>query len=491
LIANKFMKTILLCILLSVSIIQHSKAQQQDSTAVVWGLKECVDYALSSNLTLARGENAVKLAEQDYRQSLYSTLPTLNGGVQYGWNWGRSLNPVTYEYTNQELNSVNPFLNSQFNLFNGLRTQYTIKQNQHWLLASEQDLAKTKNDVMLNITVLYLNVILNREQLENARFQFESSKTQLERVKKQVAAGSLARSEELNLDAQVATNETNMIQRENAVNLTLLQLKQALQIPASQSFDIVEIEVSVEDLLIENSRDEIYQIARQTMPEIKSAQLKVKSSEFAVKAARGNYYPRLGVSASMNSNYSSASDGEHFISDGGSPTQAPQEIGFVEGTNQKVYRMVTIPSGTLESSWGKRDQLEDNIYKSLGIQLSIPIFNGMQTRTSVQRSLISKQNTIIAEKEAQNTLREGVENAYNNALAAAKTYNASLRLVTAREEAFRMMTQRYNAGSANSFEYQVSQNDYFQAQSDLTRAKYDFIFRKKLLDFYLGKPLGY
>lgn len=486
------MKTLFLSILLSASIVQISGAQQQDSASVkAWDLKECIDYALSNNLTLARGENNVKLSEIDYRQSLYSTLPSVNAGAQYGWNWGRSLNPVTYEYTNQELNSINPFLNGQVNVFNGLRTQYTIKQNQHALLASEQDLLKTKNDVMLNITTFYLNVILNKEQLANARFQFESSKTQLERVKKQVAAGSLARSEELNLEAQVATNETAVIQRENAVNLTLLQLKQALQIPASEPFDVVEIQISVEDLMIENSRDEIYQIARQNMPEVRSATLKVKSSDYAVKAARGNYYPRLSVSASMNSNYSSASDGERFVSDGGTPTQQQQEIGFVDGTNQKVFRMVSVPSGTIEDSWGKRDQLQDNIYKSLGVSLNIPIFNGMQTRSTVQRSIINKQNTIIAEKEVQNTLRQNVENAYNDALAASKTYNASLRLVTAREEAFRMMTQRYNAGSANSFEYQVSQNDYFQAQSDLTRAKYDFIFRKKLLDFYLGKPLGF
>jgi outer membrane protein len=486
------MKKILLYILLSVSIAYTSNAQQQDSsTTRPWGLKECIEYAIANNLTVARGVNTVKTAELDYQQSLYNTLPNINGGISYGWNWGRSVNPVTYEYTNQELNSINPFISSSLNLINGLRTQYLIRQNQNSLLATEQDLLKTKNDVMVNITSLYLTVIFNKEQLQNARYQLQSSQVQLERVKKQVAAGSLSRSEELNLEAQAATNETNVIQRENALNLSLLQLKQALQIPASEKFDIIQIEIDVEDLVLENTRDEIFDIAKQNMPETKAANLKVRSSEYAVKAARGSYYPRLSLNGSMNTNYSSASDGPHFVSDGGEPSQSTEPIGFVEGTNQQVLRVVSIPSGTMESSWKKQDQLQDNVYKSLGFQLNIPIFNNMQTRTAVQRTLIIKQNSVIAEKEVLNTLRQNVENAYNDALAASKTYNASLRLVTAREEAFRMMTQRYSAGSANSFEYQVSQNDYFQAQTDLTRAKYDFIFRKKLLDFYLGKPLAY
>lgn len=484
------MKTLYLSILLSVSMFQISKAQQQDSTAVrAWDLKECIDYAIANNLTIARGANSVAIAEIDYRQSRYTALPTINGGVAYGWNWGRSVNPVTYEYTNQELNSINPFVQGSMPLFTGLRNHYTIRQNQHSLLATEQDLAKTKNDVMLNITTLYLNVILNREQLENAKFQFESSKTQLDRVKRQVAAGALARSEELNLEAQVATNETNVIQRENAVNLTLLQLKQALQIPASEPFDVVTIELSIEDLVIENTRDEVYQIARQNMPEVKSAALRVESAEYAVKATRGSYYPRLTLNGSVNSNYSSASATNHFFSDGG---RVPYQdtVGIVAPTGDYVVRQVEVPTGTI-GDWGRRQQLQDNIYRSLSFNLTIPIFNGLQTRSAVQRSRIQSQNALIAEKETQNTLRQNVESAYNDALAAAKTYNASLRLVTAREEAFRMMTQRYGAGSANSFEYQVSQNDFFQAQSDLTRAKYDFIFRKKLLDFYLGKPIGY
>jgi outer membrane protein len=320
-----------------------------------------------------------------------------------------------------------------------------------------------------------------------------SSTAQLDRVKKQVAAGGLARSEELNLAAQNATNEVNVTNQENALALSILQLKQALQLPASTPFDVELIDLEVQDLVLDQSRDEIYDIARQTMPEIRSANLRVESSYYAVKAAKGSLFPRLTLGGSINSNYSSASNGRRFISDGGEPSVFTPQIGILQGTNTPVYAVepVSQPSGHFVDSYNYSDQLKDNVYRSLGFTLSVLIFNNMQARYSVRRSQINRGIAEISAKETENTLRQNVETAFNNAIAASKTYNSSLQQVAAREEAFRMMEQRMNAGAANSFEYQISQNDLFRAKSDLTRAKYDFIFRKKVLDFYQGKPFEY
>jgi outer membrane protein len=487
------MKTKLLLLLLFVAAATTVTHAQTDSAQTrVWDLKECVEYALKNNLVIKRGESSVRNSEIDLNQSKFSLAPSVNGSVSYGFNWGRTVDPVTYEYTTQELRSMNPSLNSSVILFNGLRNQNSIKQYSRAYYASEQELQKTRNDVMVNITSLYINVIFNKEQLENARLQLASSQAQLDRVRKQVAAGSLAKSEELNLDAQVATNEVNLVQRENFLNLSILQLKQALQIPATEPLDVELIELNVEDLILEQSRDEIYDIARQTMPEIKAAKLRVESSYYAVKAAKGGLYPRLSLFGSVGTNYSSASDRERFIPDGGEPVLTGyQQIGLVEGTNQVVLSPIYQPSGSTETGWGYRDQLNDNLQRSVGISLAIPILNGFQTRSSIQRSIVSRDIATIAAAETDNTLRQNVENSYNDALAASKTYNANLRQVAAREEAFRMMEQRRAAGAANSFEYQISENDLFRAKSDLTRAKYEFIFRKKILDFYQGKPLDY
>jgi outer membrane protein len=483
------MKTkLLLLSLLSASVLAFG---QPSDTSNVWDLKQCIDYALANNLNVKRSTYGVESAELDYKQSKWAMLPNLNGSLSYGYNWGRSINPVTYEFTTQELNSLNPSLNSNITLFNGLRIQNSIKQFDAAYKGSKEDLAKTKNDLILNIANLYINVIFNKEQLENARFLLRSSQAQLDRVKRQVAAGSLPRSEELNLDAQVATNEVNVINQENAVMLSLLQLKQALLIPASRPLDVALMDIEVQDLVLEQSRDEVYEVARQTMPEIRSANYQVLSSTYAAKAAKGSLLPRLSLGGSIASNYSSASDRPRFVPDGGDPIVTTQPIGFVEGTNQQVLTLVSQPSGTNESSYGRRDQLKDNLYRSLGLTLSIPLFNNMQSNYNWQRAVINRETAEITAKETDQTLRQNVETAYNNAIAASKTYNSSLRQVQAREEAFRMMEQRMSAGAANSFEFQVSQNDLFRAKTDLTRAKYDFIFRKKVLDFYQGKPLEY
>jgi len=469
---------------------------QTDSTKAgkVWTLKECVDYALSNNLDVQRGQLNVETGEINYLQAKMAMAPTLNASVSNGYNWGRSINPVTNQFTTQQITSLSPGANSSVTLFNGFRIQNTIKQNGKDYQASELDLEKAKNDVTLNVINLYINVIFNKELLENAKFQLSSSQQQLERTKKQVAAGALPKSNELNLDAQVATNEVNVINNENALNLSLLQLKQALQLPASESMDVEVPALSIEDLVIDQSREQIYDIARQSMPEIKSADLKLQSSYYAVKAAKGNLYPRLSLNGSINSNYSSANDRARLIPDGGVERDAnPMPIAFFDptGTQIPVSAYGYSPTGTMSDGYGYRDQLQDNIFRSASVALTIPLFNGLQAKSNVRRSEISQRLAEITQKQVNNTLRQNVETAYNDAFAASKTYNSSQRQVQAREEAFRMTQQRYDIGAANYVEYQVAENDLFQAKSDLSRAKYNFIFRKKLLDFYQGKPLGF
>ena len=476
------------------SITGWSQETQTPSTSAAWTLKQCIDYALANNLNVKRSLYNVETNEVNYTQSKMNFIPSLNANLSYGYNWGRSVNPVTNEFTTQEINYLSPGVSSSVTIFNGLRLQSIMKQSSRDYQASQEDLQKAKNDLTLNIASLFVNVIFSKEQLANANSQLSSSQQQLERTKKQVEAGALPKSNELNLDAQVATNELNVITRENALNLALLQLKQALQLPASTPLDVVEPDYSVEDLVLEQDRNEIYEIARKTLPEVKSASLKMESAEFGVKAARGNFYPRLSLMGSVNSNYSSASDREHFVSDGGEPTQIYPQIGVVGGPGgTPVYSnsLVTVPSGNWEESYGRREQLQDNIFRQVQLGLTIPIFNAFQTRAAYQRSVINRQLAEVSAKEVDNTLRQNVETAYNEALAASKTYNSSTRQVSAREEAFRMTKQRFDAGAVPYVEYQVAENDLFQAKSDLVRAKYDFILKKKVLDFYQGKPIEY
>lgn len=467
-------------------------AQENNETTVkVWTLKECIDHALANNLDVQRSQYNVENSEIDYNQSRAALLPSVNASVSNGFNWGRSINPVTNAFTTQEIRSLSPNASSSVTLFNGLRIQNTIKQTSRSYHASEEDLQKSKNDVSLNVINLYINVIFNKELLDNAKFQLSSSQQQLERTKKQVAAGALPKSDELNLDAQVATNELNVITNENALNLSMLQLKQALQLPASTPMDVEVPNITVEDLTLDQSSEQVFEIARQSMPEIRSAELKVQSSAYAVKAAKGGLYPRLSLGASISSNYSSANDEpQPIIADGFDIVPTTTPIGFVDGSTTPVYGFRS-QFRNYSDGYGYSDQLQDNLFRSVSLTLSIPIFNAFQARASVRRSVVSQHLAEISSKQVYQTLRQNVETAYNDAYAASKSYNSSIRQVQAREEAYRMTKQRFDIGAANYVEYQVAENDLFRAKSDLSRAKYNFIFRKKLLDFYQGKPLGF
>jgi outer membrane protein len=464
-------------------------AQQQDSVAAksVWNLKECVDYALANSLQVKRSELSLELSSLDKRQARMQMLPSVNLVGSYGLNWGRGIDPVTNQFVSSQRNGYTSIGgNSDLDLFNGFSIQNTMKQASRDFEASALDLAKSKNDVILNVVSLFITVVFKKELVENAKLQLGSSQQQLERTRKLVAAGSLPKSNELDLEAQVATNELNLINQENALNLSLLQLEQALQLPAREDFDVEVPVIDAEDLILEQNSDEVYEIARSTMPEVKSAKLRIESSNYGVKAARGGLYPRLSLSGSINSNYSSSS-ATRFVPDGGFNTI--QTGYFVQGTNAPVYGLE--PTGSFRDIYGFNDQLKDNLYKSVSLRLSIPIFNRFAARTGLQRALITNEQAKISAREIDNTLRQNVETSYNNAIAASKSFNSSLRQVAAREEAFRMVKQRFEIGAANYVEYQVAENDLFQARSDNTRAKYEFIFRKKVLDFYQGKPLGF
>ncbi|MBL7851060.1 MAG: TolC family protein [Cyclobacteriaceae bacterium] len=447
-----------------------------------WTLKECVDVALENNLRIKRSSFAVETSKANLLQAKGQFLPTVNAFGAYTKNYGRALNPTTNLFVDRNSTAISPSVNGNLPLFQGLRIQNSFKQNQRDLLASNEDLLKAKNDVMLNVVTLYINVIFNKELLDNSRYQLNSSLQQLDRIKKQVEAGSLAMTNQLNQEAQVATNELNVINQENALNLSILQLKQSMQIPASEPLDVDIPVVPESDLILDSNPESIYQQAVSSMPEIRASILRVESAEYALKAARGSYYPRLGLAGTVSSN---SSDLNSLRIPTGTTSQVPI------GVTQSGETVFTSVNDVTTEKYSHNQQLEDNVFRNFALQLNIPILNGFATRSGVQRAKINQELANITVKETQNTLRQTIETAYNDALAAIRSYNASTKQVNAQEEAFRMNKQRFDVGALNIIEFQISENDLFRAKSDLTRAKYNFIFRKKVLDFYQGKPIEY
>lgn len=455
-----------------------------------WTFEECLDYALENNLQVQRGELDVEIGEINLKQSKADIYPDLNFGSQYAVNWGRSIDPTTNLFIAQRIQSAGIQGGSSITVFGGMQKMNTIKQNKLDLQASVSDLEKSQNDVILNVVTFYTNVIFNQELLETAQLQLETTTQQLTRTEKLVEAGSLALSEVLDLQSQKASNELEVINAENSLALALLNLKQVMQMPASEELEVVVPEMEPEGFTLLSVTD-IYQNAELSQPEVKSVDLTVRSSILGEKIAKGSLYPTLSLGYRMFTNYSDVLDP---LSQADGTFAPPSEIpnaGFVAGDPSQTITLYNLNPNFINVENGVWDQFSDNISRSLNLTLSIPVFNGLASRSSAQRATIFREQAEIAAQEIRNQLRQIIETAYNDAIAASKAYEASQRQVEALEESFRVTERRYNLGAVNFFDYQIAQNNLFSARSDLVRTKYDYIFKTKILDFYQGNSIEF
>lgn len=450
-------------------------------------LQECIEIAVENNLSVKRSELNLQSSQINLLQSQAQRYPSINLNGNYGYNWGRGIDPTTNQFINQRINFNGISGNANMPIINGLQVNNSIKQNKLGAEATEYDLDKAINDVSLNTALNYLNVILNKELFENAQFQLESSQHQLDRTKILVESGALPRANELQLESQVATNEVNLINAQNNLDLALLTLKQSMLLPHGEDIDIVVPDIEVDQEEIENNTImEVYETALSNQPEIRSADLRVQSAEVGLDVSKGGMYPTLSLSGGFSTNFSDAQVA--FNQTGATPVQQQTDLETASG--EAIVLNTFDAQGDFETvDFGT--QYDNNFSQRLSLNLSIPILNGLQARSQVQRSKISLQQAEINSTEQRNVLYQTIETSYRNALAASKTYSASQKQVESLVETYRAIENQYNNGAANFTDYQVAANNLYQAQSDLSRAKYDFIFRKKVLDFYLGNPLTF
>lgn len=480
------MKLIKIFALASFSLILLS-AQAQEVKK--WGLEECVNHAFEYNLNVQRSGLSMQNSEVGLLQNRLTRIPTLNTNISNSWRWGRSIDPTTNLFTTQRINSNGASATSNLLVYNGSKLNRSIKQSEKDVEAGYYDLEKAKNDVALDVVFGYLQIIFTRELLENARAQLNTSQAQLNQTEKLVNAGSLPITNKLDLQSQVASNEVEVINAENNVNLAILQLKQFLQIPAEEPFDIETPEFEKDNYdLVSASAGEVYNKALETQPEIKAADIKIQSAMLGVKIAKSDFLPTIFLQGQFFTNFS---DQNRVPT--GETEQVIQDLGTIGYLNNDPTQLVSafpivneIPIREVQNI---PTQWADNRSWVVGFNVGIPIFNGWQTRSNVQRAKIQEDIAEINAIETQNILRQTIETAYNDAQAASKVYDAAQRQVEALEESFRATERSYNLGALNFVDYQVSSFNLFSARSNLVRTKFDYIFKLKVLDFYLGNPL--
>jgi len=477
---NKYLQFIFKLLFISVFFNTTSLSAQN-----VWTLQKCLDYALKNNISIKQNQLTVATSNEKINQSYAAFLPNLNGNVGQSYDYGRYVNPFTNQFANTRAVSDNFSLSSSMTLFNGLQMQNTLKQSKLDYVSSEWDLKKIANDISLNVVSDYLQVLFAMENLTVANQQLDLIKKQQVNTQNLFDAGSIAKGNLLDIKAQVASDELGVINAQNGLDIAYLNLQQLLDLDSVKNFTIEKpiLQLPSDNITTLNS-DQVFASAEKTLPEIKSADVKYQSALVGLSIARGGRSPRLSLSGSYGTGYSDQLQGISGFS-----YAAPPQIG-VDGNGVPVYSVTPEIIPTYQTTSFK-DQLNDNLNKTISINLSLPFFNNWSTKSNIVRAKISVETAKYSSDLARLTLKKSIEQAYLDATAAYKKYNATLTSVESLQEAFKYAQQKFDVGLLNSYDYLAAKNNLTKAESDLIQAKYDYIFKAKILDFYLGKSLTF
>ncbi len=453
---NPMKKTIILLCSLATLGFSPVKAQK------VWSLEECINYALENNLQIKRQELNVQYYKNNANQSYFNALPNANANINQGWSSGQTYDYFESNYKNQNYWSSNWQLNSNFVLFNGLQTINNIAKSKYDFLKSRSDLDKAKNDMSMELALAYLQVLFTKELLTVSQKKLEVTALQSERTRKMLEVGNVAQGEYLQIKAQESNDKMGVVNAENNLNIAYLDLTQLLDMDSTDGFDVLVPQIEVTLLSPLESVPDIYAKALATMPQIKSAEYALKSSEKELSMAWGQLSPTLNLNGGLSTFYSQIAD---------DPLNPPT----TENPNPPAPPF--------------KQQFKDYYNKQFGLGVTIPIFNRLQVRNSISNSKIQVNDYQLQLDLAKMALYKEVQQAHADASAAQEKYFSSVEAVKYNEEAFKYTSQKLEVGLVNSVDYNVAQNNLISATSSMLQAKYEYIFKLKILDLYVGKPI--
>ncbi len=418
----------------------------------VWSLQRCIDYAIKNNVQVKQGTVATQYQQNLLKQSKYARLPNLSGQAAQNFNSGNSPSPKDNTYINSNTLTTSLNLTTSVTVFQGFMIKNNISMNQLNLQASLQDLEKAKSDISVNIAATYLAILFDKDLIKVSQDQLDITNQTINQTQQKVEAGSLAKGSLLEIQAQAAGEELNVVNAINQLKLDKLKLTQLLEIQASDSFDIetpVLPEIIPQAAVIPAS--DVFKKSLTFRPEILGADYRVQSSQYQLKSANGLLYPTISAFANFSDRY------------------------------YRDNRGTNVDFGT--------QVLTGNPNKGVGLQMNIPIFTRLQNKTSIANARLQVLTNQLNLEAAKKTLRSDIETAQTNAVASINRYSSNGKAVASMKEAFRYAEEKFNVGMVNTVEYNTAKNNLAKAESDLLQAKYEFIFRSKILDFYQGTPI--
>ena len=413
-----------------------------------WTLEECVDYAIQNNISIKQSELDLKTSSVDKLEAIGGFLPTLNGNANYSVNTGASINPVTNQFQNQTFKSFSASANSNIVLFNGLANWKTLQRAKLNKIANSYRLDKMKDDIALSVANSFLQILFNKEQLKVQLNQNLITKENLKRTQELIDAGSLPAGDIFELQATDATQLQQIINTENALLISKISLCQTLLLEDYINFDISDEIIDLPISTITNeTQDAILEKAKESVKDVKIAIANVDVAKKDLALSRSSYLPSLTGFVGYNTRWSE-SPIYNFV----------EQLSLFDGT-------------------------------AVGLQLNVPILNGFATRGRVQRAKINQERSEFQLKQAELDLERNVYQAYNDVSNAKKAFEAAQKTLEARKQALDFSKARYEVGLLNAFDFSQSTIAFENAQSEVLRTKYDYIFRTKILEFYFGIPL--
>ena len=462
-----------------------------------WDLKTCIEYAIEHNISVQQADIQSRIAKLQAELAKSNQLPTINGSTGMGLRLGRSIDPTTNGFTNTQFLYNNFGLNGGIQIFNaGRLTNAAASSNFSWQ-ASEADKLNAINDVSLSVATFYLQVLSAIEQTEISKIQISQTKEQLAATKKRVEVGLLPELNLLELETQLANDSSTYISANANIEQTKMQLKALLNLDASQPFDI-QVQ-SVDDIKLQSfsdlQPDYVYNVAAQNLPSVKAADLRVKAASKNELIAKASFYPSLSFGYNLSSNFSNVFN---YISGynltGISTPNASTP--FVTVSNAKYYIQSPVYTPlTTKRNWGNiwngwSNQVNNNFGQSFGLQMSIPIFNGNQSKINYQQAKLNYRNANLQKENTNLKLKQDIYTAYNNAVVAFNKLVANQKALSAAEKTFAFATKRYDLGLLGTIELLNNQNNFLKAKVNYKSAQYEYVFRIKFLEFYKGESLS-
>ncbi len=420
-----------------------------------WDLKSCVEYAIQHNISVQQADVSARLAKLQADLASSNRLPTINGSTGMGMRFGRSIDPTTNGFSNTQFLYNNFGLNGGVQLYNAGKLKNNAEATSLSWFASEADKLTIANDISLNVATYYLQILSAIEQTEITKIQIQQTKEQLAATAKRVEVGLLPELNLLELETQLANDSSSYITAISNVQQSKLNMMALLNLDAAKPFEIVTQAVDQIKLqtFADLQPDYVFNVASQNMPNVKAATLRVKAAEKNSLAAKASFYPTLSFGYNLTSNFSNQS---------------------------KNW-------GTVWNGWN--NQVSNNFGQNVGLQMSIPIFNGNQSKINYQQSKLNLSNVILQADNTHLKLKQDIYSAYTNAIVSFNKLNAAQKALNSSEKTYQFATKRYELGLLGTIELLNNQNNYLKAKVNFKTAQYEYVFRIKLLEFYKGEAL--